>query len=101
MRAAHHHPPPAQALHERLRRFLRGLANGKLFTPEYRRGEARVLLQAIEEGSSSAQDGGSPHYVEPRPLWQPDIAFEGHDKPRPGGNVEPEESALKASHPEE
>jgi len=93
--ARYRHNLPPETLHERLTGFLRMLSNGKLGTPAWRTREARALLQAIEE----AQD--SPHYVQPRPLWEPGIAFEGHDKPRPQqGNVEPEEGALKTPHAE-
>ena len=87
MRATHPTPPMQEALHDRLTRFLRDLANGKTFNPVYRRGEARTLLQAIEEGQDS------PAYVQPRDGWEPCAAFEGQD--RPHGNVEPEEGALK------
>ena len=87
MRATNHIPSTQDDLHERLTRFLRDLANGKTFNPVYRRGEARTLLQAIEE----AQD--SPAYVQPREGWEPRAGFEGHDRAR--GNVEPEEGALK------
>jgi len=92
MRAPHHPPDAPEALHARLTRFLRGLANGKTFNPTYRRGEARELLQAIEEGQDS------PAYVQPREGWEPRTAFEGYDRTR--GNVEPEEGALKTPQPE-